>query len=77
MLILIGMRHRKIAVCEFAVLVWQKDETSPLASFRDRLRVHGPMRLRNSALGDRVIDQARRRVFFEAGGDRRDNLFHL
>ncbi len=52
LLIPVGMRHRKIAVDELAVLVRQELEAGLLAGFGHRLAVFGPVCLRNSTHRD-------------------------
>jgi hypothetical protein len=49
------VRHRKIAVDKLAVLVGQELEAGQLAGLGHRLRVFGPVRLRNAADRDAAL----------------------
>ena len=55
LLVLVGVRHRKIAVDELAVLVGQELEAGLLAGLGHRLRMLGPVRLRNAADRDAAV----------------------
>ena len=55
MLVLVGMRHRKVAVDELAVLVGQEFEAGLLAGLGHGLRMLGPVRLRNPADRDAAV----------------------
>ena len=55
LLVLVGVRHREVAVDELAVLVGQELEAGLLAGLGHRLRMLGPVRLRNAADGNAAI----------------------
>src|SRR3954447_26028993 len=65
LLVLVGVRHRKIAVDELAVLVGQELEAGLLAGLGHRLRMLGPMPLRNTADGNAPLLAVERSVEIE------------
>ena len=69
LLVLIGVRHREIAVDELAVLVGQEREAGVLAGLGHRLRMPGPVRLRNAADRDAAVLAVERPVEIEVALD--------
>ena len=69
LLVLIGVRHREVAVDELAVLVGQELEAGLLAGLGHRLRMLGPVRLRNAADRNAAILAMERPVEIEVALD--------